>query len=142
MALSDKEKLLKLQQKQEQLKQQEKELKKRIAKNNRKADTHRKIQVGAAVESVCHIKIDGKDDINKLIAFLEGQETRGKYFSKAMGYSYREFIDSDGKKQIEYFKDETTQAEVKPEKVTEIYPQQPLTTEDTSKVMEENTNLF
>lgn len=125
MALSDKEKLLKLQQKQEQLKQQEKELKKRIAKNNRKADTHRKIQVGAAVESVCHIKIE-EEDIPKLISFLKFQE-RGYYFSKAMGYSHKSVTSEDGTTRIEYFKKdeaETTQIG----EATEEYSPHPFTT--------------
>ena len=42
------------------------------------------IEVGAAVESVLGKAIE-KDDIPKLIGFLNKQEQNGKYFSTAMG---------------------------------------------------------
>ena len=49
----------------------------------RKARTKRLIEVGGAVESVLGHPIE-KEDIPNLIAFLEQQEKRGNYFSKAM----------------------------------------------------------
>lgn len=49
----------------------------------RKKRTKRLIEVGAAVESVLKQPIE-KEDLPKLINFLEQQEERGNYFSKAM----------------------------------------------------------
>ena len=66
------------------LKEQIKELEKKQAEENRRKRNHRLIEVGAAVESVLGKPIE-KDDIPKLIGFLNKQEQNGKYFSTAMG---------------------------------------------------------
>ena len=66
------------------LKEQIKELEKKQAEENRRQRNHRLIEVGAAVESVLGKAIE-KDDIPKLIGFLNKQEQNGKYFSTAMG---------------------------------------------------------
>ena len=102
MAKTAEERLQELQKKQAQLKQQEKELKQRISKENRKADTHRKIEIGGTVESVCRIHIE-KEDLPKLLSFLKNQEQRGHYFAKAMGYRWREAKDKDGNSITEYY---------------------------------------
>ena len=102
MAKTAEERLLELQKKQAQLKQQEKELKQRISKENRKADAHRKIEIGGAVESVCRIHIE-KQDLPKLLSFLKNQEQRGHYFAKAMGYRWREKKDENGNTVTEYY---------------------------------------
>ena len=56
---------------------------KQKASDERKKRTKRLIEVGAAVESVLKQPIE-KEDLPKLIHFLEQQEERGNYFSKAM----------------------------------------------------------
>ena len=66
------------------LKEQIKELEKKQAEENRIKRNHMLIEVGAAVESVLGKAIE-KDDIPKLIGFLNKQEQNGKYFSTAMG---------------------------------------------------------
>lgn len=66
------------------LKEQIKELEKKQAEENRRKRNHRLIEEGAAVESVLGKTIE-KDDIPKLIGFLNKQEQNGKYFSTAMG---------------------------------------------------------
>lgn len=112
MAKTAEERLQELQKKQAQLKQQEKELKQRISKENRKADTHRKIEIGGTVESVCRIHIE-KEDLPKLLSFLKNQEQRGHYFAKAMGYKWREERDKNGNTVTEYYvpKEENNEGE-------------------------------
>lgn len=73
-ALEEKEQILKARKQQLLAKNREQERKKR---------THRLIEVGGAVESVLGRPIE-KEDLPKLIAFLQEQERRGQYFSKAM----------------------------------------------------------
>ena len=65
------------------LKWQKEHMKKEKMNFQRKRN-HRLIEVGAAVESVLGKPIE-KDDIPKLIGFLNKQEQNGKYFSTAMG---------------------------------------------------------
>lgn len=69
--------------KKEQLNQQVKQLKARKSQEERKARTKRLIEIGASVESVLGRPIE-KDDLPNLIKFLEDQENRGRWFSKAM----------------------------------------------------------
>ena len=69
------ERLEKLKKQKEELKAKEKKLLAQKASAERKKRTKRLIEVGAAVE---------KEDLPKLINFLEQQEERGNYFSKAM----------------------------------------------------------
>ena len=77
------EQLQKLQQKKEQILAKEKALKAQLAKKARNARTKRLIEIGAAVESVLGRPIE-QEDLPKLIEFLQQQEQRGKFFSKAM----------------------------------------------------------
>ncbi|MBS6560505.1 MAG: relaxasome subunit MobC [Clostridiales bacterium] len=79
---TDEEKLLELQRKMEQLKAQEKAIKARQAQAERKARTKRLIEIGAIVESVLGKSIE-KEELPKLKTFLEEQENRGHFFSKA-----------------------------------------------------------
>ena len=77
------ERIEKLEEKKEQLNQQVKQLKARKSQEERKARTKRLIEIGASVESVLGRPIE-KDDLPNLIKFLEDQENRGRWFSKAM----------------------------------------------------------
>ena len=67
------ERLEKLKKQKEELKMKEKKLLAQKASE----------EIGAAVESVLKQPIE-KEDLPKLINFLEQQEERGNYFSKAM----------------------------------------------------------
>ena len=77
------ERISELQEKQKQLKEQEKKLRAQQSQAERKARTKRLIEIGATVESVLGNPIT-KDDLPKLKSFLEQQEQRGQYFSKAL----------------------------------------------------------
>ena len=77
------ERLEKLKKQKEELKMKEKKLLAQKASEERKKRTKRLIEIGAAVESVLKQPIE-KEDLPKLINFLEQQEERGNYFSKAM----------------------------------------------------------
>ena len=74
----------------EQLKAQEKALKQKRSADERKQRTKRLIEIGGAVESVLkkslgeHDGLIEKEDIPTLISYLQGQEDRGQYFSKAI----------------------------------------------------------
>lgn len=80
------ERIAKLQEKQKQLKAQEKALRARQSQAERKIRTKRLIAIGAAVESVLGHPIE-KEDLPNLIDFLQQQEQRGNFFSKAMNLS-------------------------------------------------------
>lgn len=77
------ERIAKLQEKQKQLKAQEKALKAKQSAEERKKRTKRLIEIGATVENVLGRPIE-QSDLPKLKDFLEQQEKRGNYFSKAM----------------------------------------------------------
>ena len=62
---------------------QKKLLQKKEAEENRKARTKRLIMIGAEVEKILGRPIE-EHDLPKLRRFLESQEIRGCYFSKAM----------------------------------------------------------
>lgn len=79
---TDDERLLELQQQIEKLKKKEKLIKARQSEMERKTRTKRLIEVGATVESVLKRPIE-KEDLPKLKMFLEEQEKRGNFFSKA-----------------------------------------------------------
>lgn len=79
---TDNERLLELQQQIEKLKKKEKLIKARQSEMERKSRTKRLIEVGATVESVLKRPIE-KEDLPKLKMFLEEQEKRGNFFSKA-----------------------------------------------------------
>ena len=93
-ALTLEERIAKLQEKQAQLKAQEKVLKAKQSAEKRKKDTHRKIVIGGAVESVLGFPLQD-EDIQLLITFLHDQEKRGYFFSSALGYSHE--TDNTGK---------------------------------------------
>ena len=69
--------------KQEQMKAQERVLNKRLSEENRKARTRRLIKIGAEVESVYGKAID-EDMLPRLRKFLQDQEYRGSFLSKAL----------------------------------------------------------
>lgn len=77
------ERIAELQAKQKQLKEQEKRLKAKQSEAERKKRTKRLIEIGGAVESVLGRPIES-EDLPKLVAFLQQQEQRGGFFSKAM----------------------------------------------------------
>ncbi len=77
------ERIAELQEKQKQLKEQEKKLKAKKSADERKKRTRHLIEIGGAVYSVLGREfVEG--DVERLIAFLAGQDNRGNYFSKAM----------------------------------------------------------
>ena len=84
------ERIEELRKKQEQLKAQERALRKRASAEERKKRTKRLIEIGGAVESVLKKSLgedEGiieKEDLPALISFLQNQEERGQYFSKAI----------------------------------------------------------
>lgn len=83
MPKTKQERLDELIEKQKQLKEQEKKIRSQISAEERKKRTKHLIGIGGAVYSVLGDSYqDG--DVERLIAFLKGQEQRGKYFSKAM----------------------------------------------------------
>lgn len=77
------ERLDALKKKQDELKAQERSLKAKKSAQERKARTKRLVEIGATVESVLGKPIE-KEDLVKLKIFLEDQEERGKFFSKAL----------------------------------------------------------
>lgn len=77
------ERIAELQERQKQLKAQEKKLKAQQSQEKRKQRTKHLIEMGGTIYSILGREfIDG--DIERLTAFLKGQENRGEYFSKAM----------------------------------------------------------
>ena len=77
------ERIADLEKRQAQIISQKKQLQKRVAAENRKARTKRLIMIGAEVEKILGKPIE-ECDLPKLKRFLESQESRGHYFSKAM----------------------------------------------------------
>ena len=77
------EMIAEIEKKQEQMNARKKQLQKREAAENRKARTKRRIIIGAEVEKILGKPIEEKD-LPKLVRFLESQEARGHFFSKAM----------------------------------------------------------
>lgn len=77
------EKMAELDKREEQVKAQKKKLRAQHSKEERKKRTHNLIEVGGAVYSVLGREfVEG--DVDRLIAFLKGQDNRGNYFTKAM----------------------------------------------------------
>ncbi|MDD6825416.1 MAG: relaxasome subunit MobC [Oscillospiraceae bacterium] len=77
------ERIAELQEKQKQLKEQEKRLRAQQSQEKRKLRTKHLIEMGGTIYSILGREfIEG--DIERLTAFLKGQENRGEYFSKAM----------------------------------------------------------
>jgi hypothetical protein len=77
------ERIADLEKRQAQIVAQKKQLQKREAAENRKARTRRLIMIGAEVEKILGKPIE-EHDLPKLKRFLESQEARGHYFSRAM----------------------------------------------------------
>jgi len=77
------EMIAEIEKKQEQMNARKKQLQRREAAENRKARTKRLIIIGAEVEKILGKPIEEKD-LPKLVRFLESQEARGHFFSKAM----------------------------------------------------------
>lgn len=69
--------------KMEQLKAQKRALQARQSKEERKKRTKRLIEVGATVEKVLGRPIE-HEELPKLLAFLQQQEDRGQFLTKAM----------------------------------------------------------
>ena len=80
------DRIAELQQRQAQLRAQEKRLRAKQNEAERKARTHRLIQIGATVESVLGRPID-ENELPKLIAFLKRSGYGGSYFLNAMSKS-------------------------------------------------------
>ena len=97
--------LAKAQEKARQIEARKKKLEKQANEEKRKADTHRKIEVGATVESICHIAIE-KEDLPRLISFfMKMERDNNHYFSRHMGYDVEE-KEENGKKMFIYSKKE------------------------------------
>ena len=96
--------LRKMQEKAKLLEAQKRNLQRQQTAESRKKDTHRKIEVGAAVESVCHIPIE-KEDLPRLLDMLYSLERKhNHFFSKRMGYAVEEVKSEDGKVTFLYSK--------------------------------------
>ena len=77
------EQIAELQRKQKELKEQEKRLRARKSKEERAKRTKHLIEMGGTIYSVLGREfVEG--DIERLAAFLKGQDNRGGYFTKAM----------------------------------------------------------
>ncbi|MCR5110252.1 MAG: DUF3847 domain-containing protein [Ruminococcus sp.] len=77
------EQIAELQKKQKELKEQEKRLRARKSKEERAKRTKHLIEMGGTIYSILGREfVEG--DIERLAAFLKGQDNRGGYFSKAM----------------------------------------------------------
>ena len=77
------ERIADVEKKEQQYAALKRQLKKRESEENRKARTKRLIMIGAEVEKILGKPIE-EHDLPKLKRFLESQEARGHYFSKAM----------------------------------------------------------
>ena len=109
------ERIAELQEKEAQLRELMKQLKKRESEEQRKARTRRLIQIGAEVESVLGHPIE-PEELPMLRKFLLDQEKRGRYFSKAMKRDKETGDDqSVGEAEPEQFSEEERPAEEKPE---------------------------
>lgn len=64
-------------------KEQKRDLEKQKKEEDRKARTHRLIEIGGAVESVLGRDL-GEEEIPKLIGFLKREDKNGSYFLRAM----------------------------------------------------------
>ena len=77
------EQIAELQRKQKELKEQEKRLRARKSKEERAKRTKHLIEMGGTIYSVLGREY-AEGDIERLAAFLKGQDNRGGYFTKAM----------------------------------------------------------
>ena len=77
------EQIAELQKKQKELKEQEKRLRAKKSKEERAKRTKHLIEIGGTIYSILGREyVEG--DIERLAAFLKGQDSGGGYFSKAM----------------------------------------------------------
>lgn len=81
---TDEEKLQELNKKMEQLQNQKKALLARQKNEERKARTKRLIEIGAEIEAALGFSLDTPEARKALGDFLRGQETRGKWVTKAI----------------------------------------------------------
>lgn len=79
------EQLQKMLEKAKQYEQQLKQLEAKKKEEDRKARAHRLIELGASVESVLGIPIEGKEVLTKLMDFLAELEGNGNQVSRALG---------------------------------------------------------
>ena len=108
------ERIAELQEKEAQLRELMKQLKKRESEEQRKARTRRLIQIGAEVESVLGRPIE-PEELPKLRKFLQNQETRGHYFTRAMEHNKETGDDqSVGEAEPEEFSEDERSDEEKP----------------------------
>ena len=77
------EQIAELHKKQKELKEQEKKLRARKSKEERAKRTKHLIEMGGTIYSILGREF-AEGDIERLAAFLKGQDSRGGYFSKAM----------------------------------------------------------
>ena len=83
MKKSIEEQIAELQKKQKELKEMEKKLKARKSKEERAMHTRHMIETGEEIYKILGRDFD-EGDIERLAAFLKGQDSRGGYFRKAM----------------------------------------------------------
>lgn len=88
------EQLAKVQEQQKLLKEKERRLKAQQKEVDKKAHTKLLIEVGKTIESILDRSLQ-QDDITKLQNFLELQEYRGKFFSKAMNSNINDKTSND-----------------------------------------------
>lgn len=92
--LEKQEQIEKLLKKAKQYEAQLKQLEAKKKELDRKDRAHRLIEIGAAVESVLGHSIP-KEDISKLIFFLQDMESQGNLFSNAMGVGTKEIVSQE-----------------------------------------------
>ena len=88
------EKIAKVQEQQKLLKEKERRLKAQQKEVDKKNHTKLLIEVGKTIESILDRSLQ-QDDISKLQNFLELQEYRGKFFSKAMNSNINDKTSND-----------------------------------------------
>lgn len=88
------EQIAKVQEQQKLLKEKERRLKAQQKEVDKKAHTKLLIEVGRTIESILDRSLQ-QDDIVKLQNFLELQEYRGNFFSKAMNSNINDKTSND-----------------------------------------------
>lgn len=88
------EQIAKVQEQQKLLKEKERRLKAQQKEIDKKNHTKLLIEVGKTIESILDRSLQ-QDDITKLQNFLEFQEYRGKFFSKAMNSNINDKTSND-----------------------------------------------
>ena len=80
--------------------EQIKKLQAQKSESDRKARTHRLIEIGATVESVLGRSIE-KDELPRLMSWLTNQEKRGHYLSRALSENENNQIEQPTREQHE-----------------------------------------